>query len=51
MVDLISIFEVEAIVKILSIEIESTEGQDNIETLYKFIEQEKGRRKTYLESL
>jgi hypothetical protein len=49
--NLISIIEVEAIVKSLAIEIESEEGQTNIETLYTFIKQEKARRKAYLESI
>ena len=42
--DLISIFEVESVVKKLSLEVETSEGVDNIEILFKFIEQEKKRR-------
>jgi len=44
MEDLISIFEVESVVKKLSLEVETSEGVDNIEILFKFIEQEKKKR-------
>ena len=47
---LISILEVEAIVKSLSFEVESTEGYEYIEILYKFIEQEKERRNKALKT-